>query len=234
MRADVISNNLANSNTHGFKKDFLTLRQRDPEVLRQGPISRQSQRHLLAIGGAVEGDRSNSIFEQGSLQRTENPLDVALNGDGFFKIQSPGDKAYYSRNGAFTFNPQGVLTAQNGLPVLSIDNEPIIVEEGNAIIDQDGRVMIGEDEVAQIAVVSLEDQTVLHKVGENLFEPFGGEAIEIPSQAQIAPGYLEGSSVSAIREMTSLIEAQRAYEANAKVIGVQDDTLGKAISQIAT
>jgi flagellar basal body rod protein FlgG len=71
-------------------------------------------------------------------------------------------------------------------------------------------------------------------VGENLFEPFGEAAQEIPSEAQLFSGHLEASSVSPVREMTALIEAQRAYEANAKVIGIQDDSLGKAISQIAT
>lgn len=234
MRADVISNNLANGNTHGFKKDFLTLRQRDPEALRQGGMGREAQKHLMAIGGAVEGDRSNTIFQQGSLQRTENPLDLALNGDGFFKLLSPGGEEYYTRNGAFTFNPQGVLTAQNGLPVLSADGEPIVVEGGRAEVDKDGRVLVGEEAVAQIAVVSLANQTALHKIGENLFQPFGELAQEIPSEAQLFSGHLEASSISPIREMTALIEAQRAYEANAKVIGVQDDSLGKAISQIAT
>ena len=233
MRADVISNNLANGSTHGFKKDFLALRQRDPEVLRSGTLSRSSQRNLLAIGGAVEGDRSYSIFEQGPLQKTGNPLDMAINGDGFFKIQDPTGKTYYSRNGAFTLNAQGVLVTGNGMNVLSADGEPIVIENGIPEVDKSGRVMVAGEPVGQIAVTSVSEINNLHKIGENLFT-LTGDATEVPSTAQLFSGHLEASSVSPVNEMTSLIEAQRAYQANTKLIGIQDDTLGKAISQIAT
>jgi flagellar basal-body rod protein FlgF len=231
MRADVIANNLANTSTNGFKKDFLSLRQRDPEVLRQGGITRTTQRHLLAIGGAVEGDRSFSIFNQGTLVKTGNPLDVAIEGEGLFKY-SDGEKTYYSRNGNFQVDPEGVLRGVNGLAVLSDDNEPIVVEENDYFIDGSGRVMVNNDAVAQIALVSLSDINALHKVGENMYENSGG-ANEVASTAILSPGHVEGSSVSAVKEMTALIEAQRAYQANAKMISIQDETLGKALTQIA-
>jgi flagellar basal-body rod protein FlgF len=233
MRADVISNNLANGSTHGFKKDFLSLRQRDPEVLRSGMIGRQTQKNLLAIGGAVEGDQSYSIFEQGPMQKTENPLDLALNGEGFFKISDPGGKNYYTRNGAFTLNAQGVLSSGNGMPVLSADGEPIVIEEGIPSVDKAGRVLVNGAAVAQIGITSVSNLNLLHKVGENLYE-LTENGTEVESQAQLLSGHLEASSVSPVREMTALIEAQRAYQANSKLIGIQDDTLGKAISQIAT
>ena len=233
MRADVISNNLANGNTHGFKKDFLALRQRDPEVLRQGTLGSQSQRHLLSIGGAVEGDRSHSIFQQGELQKTGNPLDFALNGQGFFKVRSDGGKEFYTRNGAFSLNAQGLLSATNGMNVLSFDGEPIEIGEGSVDVDETGTLYLDGEAVAQIGVFDLPEAGDLHKVGENLFEN-QGRAQEQPSEAQIKNGHLEQASVSTIREMTSLIEAQRAYQANARLIGIQDETLGKAISQLAT
>ena len=85
MRADVISNNLANGSTQGFKRDFLALRQRDPEIQRLGgPLNSRTRKELLAIGGAVEADRSHSIFAQGSLKATGNPYDIALHGEGLF------------------------------------------------------------------------------------------------------------------------------------------------------
>ena len=233
MRADVISNNLANGSTHGFKRDFLALRQRDPEVLRSGVAGRNTQKNLLAIGGAVEGDRSYSIFQQGPMQKTDNPLDLALNGDGFFKIRDPNGKDYYTRNGAFTLNQQGVLVATNGMPVLSTDGEPITIENGTPEIDKTGRVLVAGAAVGQIAVTSISEINNLHKMGENLFT-LTGNAREVPSTAQLYSGHLEASSVSPVSEMTALIEAQRAYQANSKLIGIQDETLGKAISQIAT
>lgn len=233
MRADVISNNLANGNTHGFKKDFLALRQRDPEALRQGAFGTETQRHLLAIGGAVEGDRSHSIFQQGELQKTGNPLDFALNGQGFFKVRSDSGKEFYTRNGAFSLDQDGLLSAINGMSVLSFDGEAIEIGEGNVKVDETGTLYLDGEAVAQVGVFDLSEPRDLHKVGENLFENQGG-AQEQPAEAQIKNGHLEQASVSTIREMTSLIEAQRAYQANARLIGIQDETLGKAISQLAT
>jgi flagellar basal-body rod protein FlgG len=235
MRADVISNNLANSSTPGFKKDFLALRQRDPEVLRQGAFGRETQRHLLAIGGAVEGSRSHSIFEQGAMKATGNVLDVAINGSGFFKAQDDQGKIYYTRNGAFTLNNEGILTMQNGMPVLNFDNGLIeIGAVGDLRIDEMGRVIADGEAIDQIGLVDVSDPDALHKVGENLFEAVEPVQEEPANTIALLTGHLEASSVSPIREMTALIEAQRAYQANAKLIGIQDDTLGKAISQIAT
>lgn len=232
MRADVISNNLANSSTHGFKRDFLALRQRDPEVLRQGGPTPRTQKHLLAIGGAVEGDRSHSIFNQGAIQKTGNPLDIALNGKGFFKYSGENGKIYYSRNGALTVDPDGILRGPNNFPLLSNDNEPIQIEGELVEVDRQGRVMVDNEEIAQIGFTDLESFEHIHKVGENMFELLEATP-EVPSNAQLQSGHLEGSTVSAVKEMTSLIEAHRAYQANAKLISLQDETLGKAISQIA-
>jgi len=235
MRADVISNNLANSSTTGFKRDFLALRQRDPEVLRQGAFGRETQRHLLAIGGAVEGSRSHSIFQQGAMKPTGNALDMAINGSGFFKVRDDQGKMYYTRDGAFIINNEGILTTQNGMPVLNQGNGPIEVGAvGDLRIDEIGRIIADGEPIDQIGLFDVNDQDALHKVGENLFE-----AIEPVQEAPadtiaLVTGHLESSSVSPIQEMTALIEAQRAYQANAKLIGIQDDTLGKAISQIAT
>ncbi len=231
MRADVIANNLANTSTNGFKKDFLALRQRDPEVIRQGGITNTTQRHLLAIGGAVEGDRSFSIFNQGALVKTGNPLDIAIEGKGLFKY-SDGEKAYFSRNGNLTVDPQGVLRGVNNFAILSEDNEPIQIDGNDYKIDNEGRVMVDDEAIAQIALVSLDNPNALHKVGENMYE-LQGKATEIASDAQLSTGHVEGSSVSAVKEMTKLIEAQRAYQANAKMISIQDETLGKALTQIA-
>lgn len=235
MRADVISNNLANSSTPGFKRDFLALQQRDPEVLRQGAFGRETQKHLLAIGGAVEGARSHSIFQQGAMKPTGNPLDVAINGNGFFKSQDDQGNIYYTRNGAFTLNAAGILTMSNGMPVLNLDNGPIEVGEvGEVVIDEAGRVIADGEPVDQLGVVEVSNPDALHKVGENLFEAIEPVQEVEANALSLLTGHLESSSVSPIREMTALIEAQRAYQANAKLIGIQDDTLGKAISQIAT
>lgn len=233
MSADTIANNLANTSTHGFKRDFLALRQRDPEVLRQGGVSPLTQKHLLAIGGAVEGDRTHSIFTQGALQPTDNPLDLALNGEGFFKYLNPDGRVFYSRAGALTLDNQRYLAGPDGMRILGAEGKPLMVEEGSRYyIDKSGRLMADGEPLGQVAVVKVDDPGKLHKVGENLYESLGA-VMEIPSEAQIRPGFLESSAVSPIREMTALIEAHRAYEANTNFIKIQDETLGKAITGIA-
>lgn len=233
MSSETLSNNLANVSTHGFKRDFLALRQRDPEVLRQGGIAAETQRHLLAIGGAVEGDRTHSIFDQGAMQPTGTETDLALNGTGFFKLQAPDGKVYYSRQGAFQRDAQNFMTGVNGFRLLSNDGEPLQAEGQTYVFDEEGRLIVDGDPAGQVAVVDLENVGDLHKIGENLFELFEGEPREIPSLAQIRPGFLEASSVRAVQEMSSMIEAHRAYEANARFIRIQDETLGKAVTQIA-
>lgn len=238
MRADVIANNLANASTHGFKRDFLALRQRQPEVLRNGgtPMP-QTQRHMLAIGGAVEGDRSHSIFSQGPLQKTGNQLDLALNGPGFFKYSDAAGNTYYSRSGSLIKDKEDFLVGFNGFRLLTDDGGPIQLEPGDEYyIDKAGRIIINGDPGAQIAMVNPTKLENLHKLGENLFEVLGDtqEVPVDPNETQLETGHLEASTVSPIREMTALIQANRAYQANAKVLGIQDDTLGKAVNRIAT
>ena len=233
MRSDIIANNLANASTHGFKRDFLALRQRDPEVIRNGSqAGPQTNRHLLAIGGAVEGDRSHSIFTQGSMQKTAAPLDLAINGKGFFKYDALNGKQYYSRGGALGVTSEGILTGPNGFPILSNDNEQIIIEGNDYFIDQQGRVVVDGEALAQVGIVMPETMEHLHKRGENMFESLK-PVQDFPADAQLKVGYLESSSVSPVKEITALIQAHRAYQANAKLITIQDETLGKALSQIA-
>lgn len=230
----MISNNLANSSTQGFKRDFLALRQRDPEVQRlNGSLNASTRRELLAIGGAVEADRSHSIHTQGNLTPTGNPLDLALHGSGFFKV-TDGVNSYYTRDGAFTKDLQGFLVLQNGFRLMSDDGEPIQLDEGKVEFDTIGRVLVNDAPVAQIGVFMPSKLDALHKIGENMFESLEPVTDEIAVDTKFVGGHLEASSVSAVREMTSLIEAHRAYEANARMISLQDETLGKAISQIAT
>lgn len=234
MRADVISNNLANGSTQGFKRDFLALRQRNPEVMRDGgPLNSRTRKELLAIGGAVEADRSHSIFTQGSLKPTGNPLDLALHGEGFFKV-TDGQNEFYTRDGALTKDQEGFLVLQNGFRLMSQDGEAIQVGEGELHVDNAGRLLVDNAEAAQIGVFMPSKLDALHKIGENMFESLEPVVDEVAVNARFVTGHLEASSVSSVREMTALIEAHRAYEANAKMISMQDETLGKAISQIAT
>ena len=235
MRADVISNNLANGSTQGFKRDFLALRQRAPEVQSLGgSLNSRTRKELLAIGGAVEADRLHSIHKQGHLEPTGNPYDVALHGPGFFKVTDM-QNTYYTRDGAFTKDIEGFFVLQNGFRLLSDDGEPIQIEEGGEImIDQQGRLLVNNEPLAQIGVFNPSKLNALHKIGENMYQSLEPVQDEFSAETRFVAGHLEASSVSSVREMTALIEAHRAYEANARMISVQDETLGKAISQIAT
>ena len=152
---------------------------------------------------------------------------------GFFKVTDDVN-TFYTRDGAFTKDIQGFMVLQNGFKLMSQDGGPIEVGEGEFEVDNIGRIMLDGDAVAQIGVFKPDNMGALHKIGENMFEALEPVVDEIAENTRFVTGHLEASAVSSVREMTALIEAHRAYEANAKMISVQDDTLGKAISQIAT
>ena len=196
MRADVISNNLANGSTQGFKRDFLALRQRDPEVMRDGgPLNSRTRKELLAIGGAVEADRSHSIFTQGNLKPTGNPLDLALHGEGFFKV-TDGQNEFYTRDGALTKDQEGFLVLQNGFRMMSQDGGAIQVGEGELHVDNAGRLLVDNAEVAQIGVFMPSKLDALHKIGENMFESLEPVVDEVAVNARFVTGHLEASSVT--------------------------------------
>lgn len=241
MQMNVISNNLANSNTTGFKKERADFQDLLYDVYATGSAAEQNaagKPSSIEVGMGVKVGSTMRSFSQGSLLTTNNPLDIAINGSGFFQIQKNDGSIQYTRSGNFTVDSQRRIVNQEGYPV-----EPTITIPENAIevqIKEDGRVFaaIGRldniQEIGQMQLALFPNEGGLQAVGGNLFSatPASGNAQivtpgELEGAGALKQGVLEGSNVQAVEEMIGLITTQRAYEMNSKVIQSADQMLQK-------
>jgi flagellar basal-body rod protein FlgF len=215
-RYSVIANNLSNSQTVGFKKDALVFRRL---------IDQKTDPSLRENTG-----RTVISLEQGELQKTGNPLDVAIDGPGFFKVKTPYG-VRYTRAGRFELNQDQVLVDGNGFPVLGKGGE--VTAGGKDIaIGRDGSIQVGGSTVDQLAVVSVPDPALLKKEGQSLIKS------EIPqdeieeSEAQVVQGSLESSNVRPVEEMMLMLNSLRAYESCMKLIQSNDELNGKVVNEV--
>jgi flagellar basal-body rod protein FlgG len=241
---DTISNNLSNVNTTGFKKqraEFEDLLYQT--VLMAGtPATEITEIPTgIQVGHGVKVSATQKMFEQGSLQNTENKLDLALEGEGFFKIRLYDGSVAYSRDGSFKLDSNRQIVTSNGYML----EPPVILPENfimNTLsISQDGRMtvnIVGEEdplEVAQLEIYRFVNPAGLSSIGGNLYKTTPASGEEIPGQpafegmAKIHQGFLEMSNVKVVEEMVNMIVAQRAYEVNSKAIQSSDSMLGTAI-----
>ena len=239
MNMDVVSNNLANVNTTGFKKSRADFEDLIYQTLRQ-PGAAQADGQVIPtgvqVGLGVKPVAIQKIFTQGNFQHTENQLDVAIEGIGLFKVLK-GDQEVYTRAGSFKLDNNGVIVDSNGY----ILQPQITVPEGttSVVIDAAGQVTAldsagTENVLGQIATYKFPNLAGLYAIGKNLFvqTPASGDAVEgVPGTDEfgtLAQGYLEMSNVSVVDEMVNMIIAQRAYEANSKAITTSDSMLQMA------
>lgn len=237
-RLDVISNNLANSATVGFKKEGATARAFNDELAIK--IKDASEAFIdRGIGGMSMGVKFGETYRdysQGSLRITDNDFDLALSGEGFFQIAFTNKQGEtttkLTRDGNFTVNVEGYLVTKDGDFVLGTDGSPIQIDpNAKTTIDTAGRIIQEDMVVANIAVVDVEDYNYLKKYGENLFDLVeGGQLTE--SVAAVEQGCLEQSNVQVVREMVEMINVTRAYETNQKAIQAVDSMLDKAVNQV--
>lgn len=240
-RHATIANNLANTNTVGFKPDWTVFQSVPAESVIQGNFRPEIDKVLSKTGGGVWLDRTISNFEMGSLRDTGNPLDLALTDvpgsdrRRVFMVKSDLEgEQQYTRDGSFQINNEGYLVMPTGAYVTDASGGRIQIPEGvlphitetGAIFDQEGNGL------GQIGIVSTADWNKLVKIGQNLFR--AEEGIEfLADQAGVHSGALEQSAAEPIREMTAMIEAHRIYETNMRFITMQDETLGQSVRRIA-
>ena len=237
-RMRVISNNLANVNTTGFKRDraaFETLAYQ--VVTAPGAQSTQETKYAtgLNLGTGVRVQGTARIDTQGSLNTTGNSLDMALDGDGYFQVQLPGGELGYTRAGNFSRSPEGLLVTSEGYQVMP----GITVPEGATAITigTDGTVSAtipGQSEsqqLGQIQVASFPNAAGLQNTGDNYLRETGASGtanLGIPGQdgrGRVRQGMLEASNVNVVEELVDMIETQRAYEVNSKMISATDEML---------
>jgi len=232
QKLDILSNNLANINSTGFKeeKPYFRVTEPPPEVaesLLENNISAEDP--TAPLWQVLE---SQTVFTQGGLRATGSTLDLALDGKGFFCIQTP-EGVRYTRNGSFTRNDEGELTTHDGLPVLG-DGGNIQIDGGGRIsVDETGNVSVGGVAVGQLRIVAFDQPNQLQRLADGLFAPpeLGAQESE-PDNVKVHQGYLEQSNVEAVRTMTEIIDVLRSYESYQKVIQQIDETEAKAINDV--
>lgn len=234
-RQSILTNNLANANTTGFKHDLAVITQRSIESRENPAQPGLSAQALEGLSGGFHVRPSHISFVQGPIENTSRPLDVAIRGNGFFTV-SDGTVTRYTRDGEFTRNDKGdlVLAAGNGRwKVLSKEGHPIRLSENGkpASIRADGTVREGDAVVAVLGFAEPENQGKLRKVGENLFEPFG--TVMRPVDVNVVPGARESSNFDVMKGLASMIAVSRAYQLNATMIQLQDQMSAQAVSRIA-
>ena len=229
-RQDVIANNLANVDTAGFKRDIPSFSER----LIEARLDLRATRNAVLDGqtGGIWSVPTHTDWEQGPLDVTGNPLDAAIDGPGFFAVQTD-DGIRYTRDGEFAIDGQGRLVmAQGGWPVLSEQGGQIVLSEdaGRVSLSADGSVMVNGQAVADVQVVGFENPADLRKVGRNLLE---SDARPRPMERPLRTGVVEKSNVNAMTEMASMIEASRAYQINVQMLSMQDGTLERLVNEVA-
>jgi len=241
LRIDSISNNLANVNTTGYKKGRAEFQDLIYQTLKAPSAS--SSGAEAASGGIQIGHGTRTVatqrdYSQGEPIATQNPLDLAINGTGFFQVIMPDGTTAYTRDGSFKLSADGALVTSDGYPV-----EPEITlptDTASISIDSEGVVsviLIGEtepQEVGQIELARFINPVGLTSLGQNLVKPTvaSGDAIVGSPGTEgfgtLLQGYLEGSNVEIVQEMVDMIIAQRAYEINSKAIRTAEDMLSVA------
>lgn len=226
---DVLSNNLANVNTSGYKKDTVsTMAFPGFQVIRNGGDSPSNNGNIGVMNYGVLVDTFNTNFSEGNIERTDGKLDFAIDGSGFFTISTPNG-IRYTKDGSFTLNSSGYLVTKDGYYVMG-QNGPIHLENGDISVDDSGNITLNDQVVDKLNVVDFSDYSTLRKEGNNLFFTTGGQPI--PSNATIKQGYIEGSNVNPVDEMVTMISAMRTYEANQKSASAFDETLDKAVNEV--
>ena len=235
-RLEVLSNNLANVNTVGFKRDVPSFQARLAEAVEQ-QLVQAGNGEIEDIGGGVMLEGIEVDFESGTLKDTGGQLDLAINGKGFFQVQA-GNERLLTRAGNFLIDADNQLATQQGLPVLSSDGAPISIDPslGGVEFGRDGKVfqVLGttRTEVAELALMSPASLGDLAKRGQNLFAPLANVTPVAEGERNVLAGYIEQSGVEPTTEMMDLIEASRFFEANVNLIQSQDDMMGSLVNRL--
>ena len=242
-KLDIIANNLANVNTTGFKKDSILFKEMMPPFTQDTRL--ETSRNIL-----LPPDKSNknvayvgvndfyTDHTAGAITKTGNPLDLALEGPGFFKVQTE-QGIRYTRTGNFSLDKAGRLMSQDGNPILGENDRPVEIDTtgGQITIDSNANISIGRGlenvPVGKLTLVEFDDTSSLVKEGNGIFRMTDPNRAELPAQkTRVRQGFVEASNVNAIKEMTDMISTMRIFEAYQKMITAIDNVDSQAISNI--
>lgn len=236
-RLEVIANNMANASTAGYKRE---------NVFERNLIDAKA--NLFNMPGDCEQNDppvgSYTDFNAGSMQQTGNPLDIAIEDNGFFVLQDESGNNFFTRSGHFNLTTDGTITAMDGKMLMGVDgpmnilqefiDNPLITKDSKAVdikINENGEVFANEFRVGEVLVAEVSNPQTLQRINSQNFA--AGADTEVtytePGDVRLRQGWLEGSNVDIIKEMVTMIELQRSFEAGSKVIHTNDATLDNSI-----
>ncbi len=235
-RLEIISNDLANTTTTGYKKDVAVVSSFQDVLMTRLNDTQNHVPNNGSIGKMTYGAKIDEVytdFTQGSVISTGEMVDVAIQGDGFFVVQTPNGEAY-TRDGNFSINEYGDLVTKEGYAVMGLDGpitlgETFLSSGGDVVINGQGEVTLDGQYVDALELVSFEDSRSLTKMDDNLYS---STAAKEAFQGTVRQGYLESANVNPVTAMVDMIAVSRAYETNQKMIQVQDSLLGKAVNEL--
>ena len=237
-RLQIISNNLANANTVGYKMDHGQFQSIDPVDLSASLSSPSPELNTSQAQSFWFQFNSYTDFTHGSLKNTGNDFDLALIGDGFFCVQKP-DGVHYTRKGDFTLNDEGVLVTRNGFPVVGDGGEITVKGSENPhefkkfAVDEDGNVSVDGKQVGSLRIVNFPEPGKLLKMGDTLFKPAeNSPPSEEAGDFKVSQGFVELSNVDVVKMMTEMIEVLRGYESYQKVIRTADEASSRSINEV--
>ena len=234
MRLEIIANNLANTDSVGFKADAGRFRalMSNPDDLRATAVAADGARLTDSVHVVFDGSRTD--YSQGRLKATGNDLDLAISGEGFFVVETPEGERY-TRRGAFGLSPEGILVTSEGYPVTG-DGGPVRIVGQQVMVAEDGRLTVDGVAAGRIRLVNFDRPYRLEKVGDALFRPVDetvtARDAEAPS-VRLRQGFVETSNVDPIRMMTEMLEVLRVYESHQKMMRTAEETDGKLIAEVS-
>ena len=242
-QADTIANNIANVNTNGFKQTLLQVQsapsldiyhfQNQPGTLPGRAVPGvPTSTYVGQLGTGARIYDTPTSFDQGSLEQTGNPLDLAISGaNGFFTVGT-GQGVRYTRDGQFLRDGNGLLATQDGDPVLGTNGRPIAVPNGPFTVGTDGTIVQNGRNLGQLQIVQFGNLTALRPQGDNFFVNTGNAAPANATAASVQQGALEKSGTNIVRSIVDLISAERWFDFNQKMVQTQDDATEQAVSAV--
>jgi len=217
---DAISNNLANLNTAGFKSESMVFKEQ---------IESAGDNQVISLVHDVTYFRDTTA---GPMTNTDNPLDLAIRGEGFFAVETD-DGQRYTRHGVFQLDRQGRVVTSDGHPLLGAGGAPITVppNTSNIIVARDGTVSADAQKIGRIELFSFENPAALSKIGNSLYEA-KGQAPQATRDSDIAQGMVEGSNVNGVVEMTRMIDTVRSYQSAGKLVEMEHKRILDAINTL--
>lgn len=231
-KMDVITNNITNIETSGFKKDQLLSRSfKDMMIQRiNDPNVLYVSNDVGPLNNGIHIDEVRTDFVQGNLEPTERLTDFAIQGSGFFVVSTPNGQRY-TRDGGFSVNSQGYLVNNDGHYLMGT-NGRVQVGNGQFSIDDQGNVKVGGANVNKIRLVDFDDPNGLRKEGNNLYYNYTNQNVITPKETIVKQGFIENSNADVSREMVDMMEVSRTYETNQRMIKMLDESLSKTVNEV--